>query len=462
MIHWPRLHRSPIRPLLGCLPFLALFLWGASAVGAITGFDETALPRLVDQGDARIRLFFTEPPELVTPDHLTSERAMVELIEAARHEILFEAYYIQKNLSPRFVRALDRAARRGVAMRIILAELTHKDEQYAAELAAFPNVQVRFLDLKKDSFLYGAVHTKTIIVDRRFSTFGGVNYSYMGLNENRETNVLIDDERVAATLRALFDHDWAKAGGETQSPPEIPTVPRAGPLDFLIVEAAPAGLNHPAVPNLQPALIAMIRQAKREIVYEIDYYTAFGGIHEELLAAAARGVEVTLLIEERSWSDPNPLYEPARQAIRALAGSPVRARIWSLAPYGRIFNRGMMHSKAMVVDGDLIFIGSNNISKSGLLYSRELGVIFRSATLGRRLLAVFRRDLADPLALDVATFLTVRPLYEVPRSDAEGKNKTIRLIDGRTLRPFRTIEVQNRRVVRVIDHASLVENLGEK
>lgn len=43
MIHRPRLSRSPTRPLVGSLPFLALFLWVASAVGAITGFDATAL-----------------------------------------------------------------------------------------------------------------------------------------------------------------------------------------------------------------------------------------------------------------------------------------------------------------------------------------------------------------------------------------------------------------------------------
>lgn len=435
---------------------ILILVWSVMVSGAalaLPGFDGTALARLTDQDGSRIRLFITEPPELVTPDHLTSEKAMVELIDAAQEEILFEAYYIQKDLSAAFVRALDAAARRGVAIRIILAELQYKDAAYAAELEAFPNVEVRFLDLKKDSFLYGSVHTKTILVDRRFSTFGGVNYSYMGLHENRETNVVIDDPAVAATMRALFLRDWTQAASDEPHLSDIPTLPRSGPLSFLVVEAAPAKLNHPAVPNLQPALIALIRQAQREIVYEIDYYSAFGGIHDELLAAARRGVAVSLLIEERSFSDPNPLYEPARQAIRALAGAGVTAKVWSLAPYGKIFNRGMMHSKSMVVDGDLVFVGSNNISKSGLLYSREMGVIFRSARVGGKLLEIFRRDFADPLALDVATYLARQPLYDVPRANADRSEKEIRLIDGRTLRPFRTVHVRDRRVAEIIDHA---------
>ncbi len=433
---------------------MALMVMAGGAALALSGFDETALTRLTDQDGNRIRLFVTEPPELVTPDHLTSEKAMVELIGQAQEEILFEAYYIQKDLSAAFVRALDAAARRGVAIRIILAELPYKDAAYAAELASWPTVEVRFLDLKKDSFLYGSVHTKTILVDRRYSTFGGVNYSYMGLHENRETNVVIDDPAVAATMRALFLRDWTQAAAGEPHLSDIPTLPRTGPLSFLVVEPAPARLNHPAVPNLQPALVALIRQAKREIVYEIDYYSAFGGIHDELLAAARRGVSVSLLIEERSFSDPNPLYEPARQAIRALAEAGVTAKVWSLAPYGRIFNRGMMHSKSMVVDGDLVFVGSNNISKSGLLYSREMGVIFRSARVGANLLAIFRRDFADPLALDAAVYLARQPLYEVPRANADRSEKEIRLIDGRTMRPFRTVLVRDRRVAEVIDHAN--------
>jgi len=415
-------------------------------------YDSDLISRLADQGENAIRLFFTHPPEMLDPAIYGSEKAMIDLIEGARNEILFEAYYIQKSLSTGFVEALKTAANRGFPIRIILAELPSKDEAYADELRKFPNVQIRFFDLKKENWLYGSVHTKTIMADGRLTTFGGVNYSYMGLHENRETNVVIDNSRLAMTMRALFERDWEMAGTGKPATTSVPALPRAGTLDFLLVEAAPVGLNHPKIRNIQPALKALIRQAKHEIVYEIDYYTMFGGLHDELLAAAKRGVNVKLLTEERSYSDGNPLYEPAREAVRAMSGSRIHGRILSLAPYGKIFNRGMMHSKSMVVDGNLVFIGSNNISRSGLLYSRETGVIFRSATVAAKLLDVFKKDFDDPLTLDVETYLEIQPSYTVEHANTDGSEKTIRIINGKTLEPHRTILVKDYRVIRRTDH----------
>src|SRR4029079_16551908 len=116
------------------------------------------------------------------------------------------------------------------------------------------------------------------------------------------------------------------------------------------------------------------RIAKREIVIANSYF--FPGIRfrRALIAAAARGVRVTLLLQARVE------YVLLHYASRALYGQLLDAGI-TIQEYHRSF----LHAKVAVVDGAWSTVGSSNIDPYSLLMAREANVFIRDAAFAGEL-----------------------------------------------------------------------------
>jgi len=50
----------------------------------------------------------------------------------------------------------------------------------------------------------GTVHSKLIIIDSKIVVVGSTNWSHHALDKNRETNVIINDERIAQSFETYF------------------------------------------------------------------------------------------------------------------------------------------------------------------------------------------------------------------------------------------------------------------
>jgi len=411
-------------------------------------FHSRALDSLKPVADGTVTIVESAPAEMNCPKSVDAESGFSALVDNALHELLFESYYIQKGVSEKFIAALKNAARRGVKIKMLLADIAPADKTLAVELVSeFPGIEVRYIDLRKNRWLYGSVHCKTVIADERYTSCGGTNYSFAGFFENRETSVIIDDKNFAHNMKIIFESDWSMAApGNTFAGAKSPNAktydaadsvkPAANPFqkplpcDFLLIEAAPAELNNPFIHNIQPTLGYLIDRAKENIFMEMDYISDFGGVASALERAMARGVSVKLIIEHRSYFDENPLYQPARDSIVRLAKLGMDIRLFNLSPLGKVYNRGMMHSKAAVIDGEWIFVGSANISKSGLLYSREAGVIFKSKNVSDALLEIFEKDRINPFCLPAADAIAGDHSYEVRPGKLPGTKNFIRRAKG--------------------------------
>lgn len=399
------------------------FAFALNSAALCANFHQDIVGNLKTIDPGRVTIVESTPPELDSPAEVNSEEAFTALMDRAKNEIIFETYYIQKSVSSKFIDAIKSAAERGVRVKLLLADISSADKTLAVELSSkYSNIIVRFLDLKKFSYLYGSIHCKTIIVDNKYTVVGGTNYSFMGFFENRETAVIIEDEKFAWNMCKIFELDWDIAGalesGGRPAPDYKNYMPAAS--DFLLIEAAPGVLNNPYIANYQPTLSHLFDKAQKSIFFEIDYYSDFGGVYESLKKARARGVDVKIIIEERSYYDENPLYQPARNGIDKLASDGFDVYLFNLGPLGVVENRGMMHSKAAVIDSELVYVGSANISKSGFLYSREAGVVFRSKDIAVRLLDIFNRDLANPFCVHAKASIAGKYSYTRSR---ENQNK---------------------------------------
>lgn len=140
------------------------------------------------------------------------ERAYIDAIRGARREIvLANAYFLPGR---RFRHALADAARRGVAVTVLLQgrtdyRLLHHATQ--ALYGALLGCGVRIVEYHPS-----LLHAKVAVIDGQWSTVGSSNIDPFSLLLAREANVMVGDEHFAATLAASLAHAIADGGREVR------------------------------------------------------------------------------------------------------------------------------------------------------------------------------------------------------------------------------------------------------
>jgi cardiolipin synthase len=125
------------------------------------------------------------------------------LIARARHSVDVESEEMD---DPAVTRALCRAARRGVRVRILM---TYQPALRAAlTYLAVCGVQVR--TYPANAALY--IHAKLILVDRRTLFIGSQNFSRQSLLYNRELGIVAENPALAAAAEHTFDSDFDRLG----------------------------------------------------------------------------------------------------------------------------------------------------------------------------------------------------------------------------------------------------------
>jgi cardiolipin synthase len=126
--------------------------------------------------------------------------------------------------------------------------------------------------------------------------------------------------------------------------------------------------------DIERAYLAAIRTAKREIVIATAYFFPGAEFRHGLIAAAQRGVKVTLLLQARVE------YRLLHHAARALYGQLLEGGV-AIHEYHRSF----LHAKVAVVDRHWATVGSSNIDPYSFLMSREANVFVRDAYFAEQL-----------------------------------------------------------------------------
>lgn len=135
---------------------------------------------------------------------LYSQRKICALIHSAKHTLRI---YNQEFGSYAMVKALDDAVARGVQVDLIVPQKRYS--LYRAEIDAVARAGVH---VKLQQRLY--THAKAMLMDFGYTdarTFvGSMNFSYSGLNKNRELGMVVRDAAVNARLLSIFQYDWGR------------------------------------------------------------------------------------------------------------------------------------------------------------------------------------------------------------------------------------------------------------
>ena len=63
--------------------------------------------------------------------------------------------------------------------------------------------------VKTENFA-GKMHSKSMIIDDKYTIIGSMNFSYSGENRNDENIVIIEDSEIAKFYKNFFLYQWAK------------------------------------------------------------------------------------------------------------------------------------------------------------------------------------------------------------------------------------------------------------
>jgi cardiolipin synthase len=331
---------------------------------------------------------------------------MLDAIEKARRRINFETYVFKdEEIGERFLQALERAAGRGVTVRMVLdpiGSVLSDDNQQRLEKAGV-KVEwfnpLRFWTLEETNY---RTHRKVLVVDGTLAFTGGMGVAdqWLGNAQDpdhwRDTQFQITGPAVRA-LEASFYENWIESGGRSAPALDPESQPQSTGARSVVLWSNPtAGAS-----NVKLLYLLAIGAARKTLDIQSPYITLDESTRWSIAEARKRGVRVRIL-SEGEITDAMPVKHASREGYQDLLDQGVE--IYEYQPT-------MMHTKAVMVDDAFSVIGSANFGNRSFELNDELTVAVFDPELARTLVADFEKDMQVSKKLDAATWKDQRSIF---------------------------------------------------
>ena len=296
--------------------------------------------------------------------------AMLDAIKSSKHSLFLSTYIFETNATGRlFIDALERAAERGVDVRVILDGI---GEWYsiprAGTLLKRRGVRVaRFLPprlLPPTLHINLRNHRKILVADGRIGFIGGMNIGDRHLAKRPENPSRVVDAHFRLTgaivtqVEQIFLEDWGFCTGERIAPPKTRAISSGNMICRTIVDGPNEDLD-----RLSTILMGAVSAARSHISIMTPYFLPSRELIAALQAAALRGAEITIILPSKNnlpfvhWAMRNMLWELLVWGVRVFYQPP---------PF--------VHTKLFVVDNHYAQVGSANMDPRSLRLNFELAV----------------------------------------------------------------------------------------
>jgi cardiolipin synthase len=330
---------------------------------------------------------------------------MLDAIEKSRTRINFETYVFKdEEIGERFLAALERAAGRGVAVRMVLdpiGSVLSQENQQRLEKAGVKLVwfnTLNFWSLEETNY---RTHRKVLVVDGTVAFTGGMGVAdqWLGNAQDadhwRDTHFQVTGPAVRA-LEASFYENWIESGGRSAPAldPERPSQP-TGARSVVLWSNPTAGAS-----NIKLLYLLAIGAARKTLDIQSPYVTLDESTRWSLAEARKRGVRVRILCEGEI-TDAMPVKHASREGYQDLLDQGIE--IYEYQPT-------MMHTKVVMVDEAFSVVGTANFGNRSFELNDELTVAVFDPDLARTLISDFERDMQVSKKLDAATWKDQRSI----------------------------------------------------
>ena len=335
--------------------------------------------------------------------------AMLAAINGARHSINLSTYIFDGDSTGRkFTDALRQAAKRGVAVRLIIDSLGEKySHPTARRLLKGSQVMIgRFLPLRQGGYVNLRNHRKILVVDGMRGFTGGMNIGDRHMVERVGRPPVVKDMHfmveggVVNDLQRTFLEDWYFVTGELVNDKEFfPLLPPAGGALVRTVSDGP----DKEFRKLNWIILGALSCARHKVQIMTPYFIPDRALVSAMVTCALRGVEVTLVLPALNnlpfvhWASRAYLWELLQHDIKVCYQPP---------PF--------VHTKLLLVDGIWSLIGSANLDPRSLRLNFEFN------------LEVYDREFAQQLADRFAATVTASRQISLEEMDGRGLPEKIR------------------------------------
>ncbi len=203
-------------------------------------------------------------------------------------------------------------------------------------------------------------HRKLVVADGKVAWTGGRNLTEVGFFRRHDVSWKLTGPLVGE-LEDRFEQFWCEQGGtpaEPLPPGQADPVNAGGRLVY----------TEPGERSLRQAVYQAVDGASHHVYLENPYPTD-NGLIVKLAKARRRGVDVRVVLTVQEETS------AINHANRVLANRLVRAGV-------RVYlYPGLLHTKALAVDGCRVYLGTGNFDGLSLRRNHELGVVIEAGPL---------------------------------------------------------------------------------
>lgn len=336
------------------------------------------------------------PISLATETHILTNgeetfSAMLSELQKARHHIHMEYYIFRDDdIGTSIQRILIAKAREGVKVRFLydavgsmhLSKAFLKEMKDAGvEVVAYGGARILFFSSRVNY----RNHRKIVVVDGGTGFIGGLNVGdeYLSRNKTygfwRDTHMIVKGEAVR-TLQIIFLQDWMHMTGEKiMDPAYLSPDPEPRSDGAVHIIASGPDNERRALKNL---FFAMITSARKSVWLATPYFIPDQDILTALRMAALSGLDVRILFPARpdKWLP----FLASHSYFPSLLE--VGAKIYE-------YERGFLHSKLLIVDGEMATIGTANMDMRSFHLNFEVNALLVRTESVKRMVADYERDL---------------------------------------------------------------------
>lgn len=317
--------------------------------------------------------------------------SLFEDIRSAKKEINIQYYIIQPDsLGKKLRDELTKKAKEGVKVRLLYDEIGSKkiSPNFFKELRlAGGEVEVFFPSLLRpvNFRINNRNHRKLSIIDGEIAYIGGFNVGdeYLGLAKKfgywRDTHFRIKGNAINQ-IQGRFILDWRQAGKHKNgdfAEFSFQTEKHAGMIPVQIISSGPNSQTE----HLKNMYIKLILSAKQSVYIQTPYFIPDTSFMDACKIALLSGVDLRIMIPNK------PDHPFVYWASWAYTGD--------LLAYGAkilIYENGFLHSKTIVVDQEVVSVGTMNIDSRSFRLNFEVNAIVYDEKIAKQLHDMFLKD----------------------------------------------------------------------
>lgn len=375
--------------------------------------DPSNVQKLEQMGDHQRKLFYlaqklgNSPISFATQTRVLTDgeetfHAIIEALKEATHHIHLEYYIVRHDKIGQEIKdILIQKAKEGVKVRFLYDavgsfQLSKKyilDLRHAGvEIIPFGPVRLPFLSSKVNF----RNHRKIIVIDGSIGFVGGLNIGdeYLGRDESfgfwRDTHMLMKGEAVRS-LQLIFLQDWYYMTNNNILTAEYLSPDLEENIHGGVQLIAGGPDNEWSV--IKNIFFSMITSAEKSVWIASPYFIPDEDIFSALKIAALSGIDVRILVPQRP--DKKIVFHASRSYFPELLEAGVR--IFE-------YEKGFMHSKIVIVDGELASIGTANMDMRSFHLNFEVNAFLYRTRSTEKLVKEYINDLSHSKEIEKGKF----------------------------------------------------------